>query len=165
MNTTLLIRTALDFVSQREIPGNQGFYDEKFESLMEQTGWKQGEAWCSYFVELVLRTAGLEDHAAILSASAVQTWKNCQNSTLFSTSEKPELGNIILWQKYTGGRKTWQGHAGIVVGMDKGLLITIEGNTNSEGDREGDMVALKIRNHALKPDNGLRVLGFVRVIS
>jgi len=158
------IRTALDFVSQREIPGNQGFYDEKFETLMKQTGWKQGEAWCSYFVEMVLRTAGYEDQAEILSASAVQTWKNCQNNALFSVSQNPGIGNIILWQKYVNGQKTWQGHAGIVVGMDKGLLITIEGNTNSEGDREGDMVALKIRNHALKPDNGLRVLGFVEVI-
>jgi len=159
-----ILRSALDFVTQREIPGNQGWVDEKFEELMKLTGWKQGEAWCAYFVELILITAGLNEHAEILSGSAVQTWKNCKKSSLFATFENPLIGDIVIWQNYRDGKATWSGHAGIVVGLGKGLIITVEGNTNTDGVREGEEVALKIRDPKYKTDNGLNVLGFIRPV-
>ena len=37
------------------------------------------------------------------------------------------------------------GHVGIVVEIGPTSLITIEGNTNGEGGREGDRVALRTR--------------------
>jgi len=38
----------------------------------------------------------------------------------------------------------------------------MEGNTNSEGKREGIEVAEKVRTLNFKTDNGLRLLGFVK---
>jgi len=161
--TRLILRTACDFVTEREIPGNQGWEDPKFEALMKKTGWKMGEAWCAYFIEAVLITAGLDEHAKVISASAVQTWNNCTKSNLFEIHSVPQIGDIIIWQNYKDGKSQWSGHAGYIVGVGKGMLATAEGNTDSEGGREGIEVAIKIRNPLDKPQNGLRVLGFLGI--
>lgn len=160
----LILRTALDYVTEREIPGNQGWEDKKFQALMERTDWKVGDAWCAYFVEAVLIAAGLNDHAAVISGSAVKTFNNCKASPLFKTYEIPSIGDIVIWQNYVAGEKSWTGHAGWVVGMGKGMLITVEGNTDADGGREGIEVALKVRDPAAIPINGLRVLGYVRLV-
>jgi hypothetical protein len=158
-----ILQAALDFVTQREIAGNQGFVDPKFEELMKLTGWRQGQAWCAYFAELVVKTAGFEEHAKVFSGSAVETYKNCVGSPLFMTYEIPAVGDIAIWQNYSNNVKQWTGHAGIVVGMGRGLLITVEGNTDSEGGREGIEVALKLRDPVAVPTTGLRLLGFIRI--
>jgi len=161
----LMLTTALDFVTQREIPGNQGFEDSKFQELIEMQGWRKGQAWCAYFAELVVRTAGFEKHANIFSSSAVETFKNCQaNSDLFKIYKIPSIGDIAVWQRYESNKQTWMGHIGIIVGMGKGMIVCVEGNSNAEGGREGLEVAIVVRDPAAIPTTGLRLLGFIRVI-
>ncbi len=160
-----ILISALEFVTQREIPGNQGWEDQRFETLMKQTGWKVGEAWCAYFVELVLMTAGFTEHAGVMSPSAVQSWRNCKQSELFKTSDTPKTGSLVIWQMQRNGKPLWMGHAGIVVAVERNIIVTVEGNTTSQGIREGEVVALKIRDINMKPMNGLNLLGFAQVIA
>lgn len=153
---------ALYYVGQEEIPGNQGFKDKKFEELMKLTGWRQGQAWCAYFVELVWTQCGQD--ASLFSGSAVQTWRNFENSDKYVCSDIPDVGDIIIWQMYRNGKAAWTGHAGIVIAIDNGVLVTVEGNTNSKGGREGIEVAIKIRKVNYATNNGLRVKGFIKPI-
>jgi len=160
----LILRSALDFVTEREIPGNQGWEDPRFETLMKLTGWQMGEAWCTYFIEAILITVGLKEHAKVISAGAVQTFNNCKVSPLFKIHSVPEVGDIVIWQNYKDGKPDWSGHAGICVAMGKGLLVCVEGNSNAEGAREGIEVAIKLRNPQIMSQNGLQILGFIGII-
>ena len=160
----ILIRAACKFYGEHEILGNLGFENPVFQAIMERTGWKPPESWCAYFVEAVLRDAGFESQASVISGSAVQTFKNCKASMLFRVHSIPGNGDIVIWQDYINGIASWSGHAGIVIGMGKGMIATIEGNTNAEGGREGIEVAVKVRDPAYVPQTGLRVLGFISLV-
>jgi len=158
-----IVQMALDFWSEREIPGNQGFEDAKFEQLMKETGWAKGQAWCVYFCELTLRQAGYTKHADAMSASAVTFYRDAaKHPELFTITQEPEPGDLVVWQYYARGKAQWTGHAGIAVRNYPSQIIAIEGNTNSEGGREGIEVALSIRSKDRTNTDGLRLLGFVR---
>jgi hypothetical protein len=154
---------ALGYLDQEEIAGNAGFKDPRFEAMMVLTGWKKGQAWCAYFVELVYREAGLIKIAEILSGGAVDTWNRAQKSDLCICSKQPIIGSIVIWQAVTAGKTTWNGHAGIVVAYNprQNQIISAEGNTDGEGGREGVEVALKIRPMEFNRNEGLRMLGFI----
>lgn len=49
-----------------------------------------------------------------------------------------------LFVRRTGKPTDWD-HAGIVVGVEGGKLVTIEGNTNEGGSREGVAVCKRTR--------------------
>jgi hypothetical protein len=156
-------RIALSYLDQEEIAGNMGFQDPKFEAMMKLTGWQKGQAWCAYFVELVYREAGLIQLADILSAGAVDTWNRAQKSDLCSCSQVPETGSIVIWQSVTAGKVSWSGHAGIVVAYfpRTNQVITVEGNTDGTGGREGVEVAVRIRLMEFTRNDGLRMIGFI----
>jgi hypothetical protein len=57
----------------------------------------------------------------------------------------------------------WEGHAGIVSEvLSDSEFKSIEGNTSTQGSRNGDRVAENPRNTKVKP-NGLNVLGFIKI--
>ncbi len=65
---------------------------------------------------------------------------------------QPEQGCIFILRESTGGY-----HTGIVTGVfPGGVLHTIEGNTNSNGSREGTSVLRKERNIS-------QMVGFIRL--
>lgn len=161
-NQVSIIKTALSFWNEYEIEGNLGFKNPYFESLMKMTGWQRSQAWCVYFVELVLREAGFKEKADLLSAGAVESWKICSSNPKFVASNIPQVGDLAFWQTYQNGSGLWTGHAGIVVRPYASQMITIEGNTNAEGGRDGIQVALSIRMINYSTNDGLRLLGFVR---
>lgn len=155
---------AISFVDEKELKNNSGFKNPKFEALMKLTGWRKGQAWCAFFVELVWKVSGCTgiNH---FSGGAVQTWNNFAASPFFGTSDIPEVGDVVIWQTYRNGKARWTGHAGIVIGLDRDQMITVEGNTNSKGGREGIEVAMKIRKrNDFKVKNGLRLRGFIKPI-
>ena len=159
-----LIRTACKFYGEHEIIGNLGFENPVFQKIMERAGWKPPQSWCAYFIEACLREAGYTNHADILDGSAVKTFQNCKASPLFKIYSIPSNGDIVIWQNYINGLKDWTGHAGLIVGMGRGLIACIEGNTNASGGREGIEVAIKVRDPAVLPVNGLRLVGFIRLV-
>jgi len=150
---------ALSFLDERELAGNSGFKNPKFEELMKRTGWQKGQAWCAYFVELVWEQSG--QNAELFSGSTVKTFENFKKADPFRIHSNPCVGDVVIWQNYRKGKPKWTGHAGIVVAVQGGQIVTVEGNTNSSGGREGIEVALKIRNLDFTNNNGLRILGFI----
>ena len=159
---------AISFVGMQEIPGNLGFKDARFEELMTEVGWQRSQAWCSYFAELVWKLAFKELHPELLSvidnlfsAGAVATYNKFKDSN-FVVDKKPEIGSVAIWQTWKNNQPHWSGHAGIVVGICGGNeIITVEGNTNASGGREGIEVAQKRRKLSFDAKTGLVLKGFL----
>lgn len=173
-----VIAEARKWEGTKEISGNQGFENEHFQHLMEICKWDMGQAWCAYFAELcwtVPTFSGKSKYRQImldlLSAGAVATFNNFRNdkSGLFKVDDVPVPGAIVIWQSHKNGKASWTGHAGVVVSVDGDKIITIEGNTNADGGREGIEVAeMKDKDRhdltkAFKINNGLRLLGFIKL--
>ncbi len=167
----IIKQTAESYIGQEEIRGNVGFKDKEFERKIKVCGFKVGQAWCSYFAELVWRSAYQNYNATIVpkinvlfNSSAVRTFANFKRTNDFLVREIPTVGALVVWQNYKNGEAHWTGHIGIVAKVNKlnNQIITIEGNTNDNGGREGYKVASKVRNIDFsKKDNGLVLLGFV----
>ncbi|UCD07711.1 MAG: CHAP domain-containing protein [Candidatus Aenigmatarchaeota archaeon] len=163
-----IVKTANSFIGQEEIKGNLGFKDEDFQDMMEAVGWKRTEAWCAFFVELVWKLAFVQDQAKvrelgmIMSGGAVATYNGFKKAG-YGISTTPEPGDIVIWQKYKQGKPHWSGHAGIVTEVTPGGFVSVEGNTNDAGGREGYIVAEKKRKLNLTTTSGLRIKGFIKV--
>lgn len=161
------------YLGQKEIPGNK-FVDDltvkgDLGEMLHQAGQKDGEAWCCYFAEGIFCKANpsLEKELrGLFSASAVKTAENFQKAG-YETSDKPFPNALVIWQRYLNGKKTWQGHAGIVdedSPMTPTTWRSYEGNTNVAGARETDegVVALQPRTKKY-PATGLHVLIFIKI--
>jgi hypothetical protein len=148
-----IVNNAISFVGEQEIRGNLGFNDDTFQEYMEAVGWQEKQAWCAYFVELVWKlsyatrsSAIVKELDALFSASAVQTYRNFNESTRWGTSNHPQKGGLVVWQTHIDDEPLWSGHIGIVKKvMDHTSIESIEGNTNAAGGREGIEVATKNR--------------------
>lgn len=159
------IEVARKYVGMKEKDGN--VFDETtvLGQAIHKAGQKDGEAWCAYFAEAVFCEAFPERNGELrklFSASAVQTFNNFVDAG-FNIHVHPMPGDLVIWQRYKDGKKVWQGHAGIVTKVNPDESFnTVEGNTNSEGSREGDSVQEKHRKNTFKED-GLNVLGFITI--
>ena len=182
MKLTNIIQTVANkYIGEKEIKGNQGFKNPEFERKMKAVGFQEGHAWCAYFAELVWKEAYQQYDSTFIpildklfSASAVQTFRNFENFDGFETDrECPEVGDVVIWQNYKNGKPHWTGHAGIVVSTESiddpncyyrihYDFESVEGNTNSQGGREGIEVAIKKRNTYTHSGNGLNILGFIK---
>lgn len=166
----LIINKAQHYLGQREKVGNTGFIDESLDKKMRSIGFDDKEAWCSLFAELVWKEAYSEYMPlmvqkldVIFSEGAVKTYLNFNKSTDFHllVTKTPIPGALVFWQKYVNGIMDWRGHVGIFTQFEGGKMITIEGNTNDNGSRDGDGVYKKNRTLDYFNNNGLRLLGFV----
>jgi hypothetical protein len=159
-----IVDVARSYIGQREKPQNSGFVDPVFEQDMVDRGFEPGFAWCSLFAELCATKAYPEikaDISKLFSASAVKTFTNFSDSKKYLISKAPVLGSIVVFQRYKDGVKSWQGHIGIVCQViDSKNFKAIEGNTNSAGSREGEVVAEKTRDTNFR-ETGLNILGFI----
>lgn len=164
--TDNIVESALKYVGQKEIPGNLGFVNKDFEAKIKAMGWTKGQSWCAYTSELVWKEAftragfSIEDIDKLFSGAAVATYANFKASKKFKTGTVPKRGAVAIWQK----GKTWMGHAAIVVDVLPGgkEFVSIEGNTNAAGGREGIEVARKKRKVGLPfSSTGLNLIGFV----
>jgi hypothetical protein len=153
-------------VGQTEISGNAGFTNQEFQKLIKEVGWSPGDAWCVYFAKLVWYNMAPDWlKAKILrrvTGNTFATWDNLRNDKSFIVSAIPRAGDLVIWQKYSNGQPTSDGHAGIVKSLNLGNFTTIEGNTNDLGGSEGYIVAEKTRAIDFSNKNGLRILGFIR---
>jgi hypothetical protein len=158
---------AKGYIGQQEVRGNKGFKDAFFEEKMKAVGWNVGEAWCATFAELVWREAYAQMNSevehelrSLFSSSATKTFSNFKFSK-YGVSKKPEVGSLVCF-KYGKG---WQGHIGIVVAINGKEMVCVEGNTNTQGGREGIEVG-EVRRilDFTSSDDKLNLLGFVNPI-
>jgi hypothetical protein len=169
MNGKDIVTIAKSFVGQKEIDGNKGFENPRFLSIMESVGWQVSQAWCSYFGEAVWTLSAKGDQKLLktldklFSGSAVRTLKNFEDSGI-RRSSKAVPGALVIWQLKRKGQKDWRGHVGIVIEVHKDHFVTVEGNTNAEGSREGGVVAVRKRRYSFDVYNGLELQGFINPI-
>ena len=102
------------------------------------------------------------------AANAVRTYENFKNdkSGFFKVTKEPKIGDVVIWEKRINGEPDkigiWtKGHAGIVSMVSSSGFMSIEGNTNSQGGREGIEVAEKARDYNFYDKNGLCLKGFI----
>ncbi|MBD3748515.1 MAG: CHAP domain-containing protein [Sphingobacteriales bacterium] len=164
--TNFIVEAAKWYLGRTEKKGNSGFNDSDFEKELKNAGWYVGAPWCAFFGNMVW-IKHLKDNSKLYeiakrldSGSALQTFKNYQADSNFETGDKPKLGAKVIWTLGHGP----SGHEGIVVEVNEktNTMITVEGNTNNSGSREGDCVAMKPRtiNRPFK-EGGLNVVGYI----
>jgi hypothetical protein len=168
-----IVKVADKYVGIKEVPGNNGWINEKypefakqFEEDMKSHGFSYGQAWCAYFGELVWAEVydkiGLaSDMDKYFSGSARRTLAKFKASDDWETGLVPVVGAIVVWKRMKNGNAKWQGHVGIVKEIHDGYMLTVEGNTNSSGSREGDTVARKVRKYNFVVSSGLALEGFI----
>lgn len=166
-----ILETAKSFVGQKEISGNMGFIQPFFMKLMESIGWKKKWAWCSMFCKLVYTEAykklGLDPKrmTKFISPSVQQTRANFIKAgyPIITDWKQVKPGAYISWVSSSDRTK---GHTGILVEfIENGAkMITIEGNTNAEGSREGDSVAKKTRAAVVGKGKGLILQGWFNAL-
>lgn len=84
----------------------------------EWYGWN-GVAWCMIFVQWVFAHAGQTLPYKTASCSSLLNWYKRNRPD--QVHDTPEIGDIVIFD--------W-GHTGIVMGLSKSYIITIEGNTS-----------------------------------
>jgi hypothetical protein len=165
-NRKKIVKFSESLEGQTEIAGNAGFTNEEFQQLMQEVGWKPGDAWCVYFVKLVwynMCPGWLKEKVMDkVTGSTWTTWQNLSKDPSFVVSAIPKEGDMAIWRLYSNGEPTGDGHAGIVKRLGYGNFTTIEGNTNELGGSEGYIVDEKTRTIDYTVKNGLRLMGFIR---
>ena len=111
--------------------------------------------WCAGFASFILKQACLTLHVPL----PVETSVSCD-----VLAEQAKQKNIFLPEAKAGDRRLvtpgslflvrrttndWV-HTGIVLKAEKNIFVTIEGNTNDEGSREGYEVCRRTRGYDAK---------------
>lgn len=159
-------KTAAKYIGEKEKPSNTGFVNKDLEDKIKAVGWQPGWAWCAAFIEAVFAETYPErakEVSSLFVPSAVNTFRNLKNAGYKATMQ-PEVDAFVFWQRMKDGVAQWQGHTGIVsqiLSIDK--FKSIEGNTNGIGSREGDGVYEKVRTVNTNVENGLKIIGFIKL--
>lgn len=152
---------ALANVGVREEGRNDGKYIQVYQ---KSVGLNPGDPWCAAFVYYRLRQAAIELKmqlpAHVPKSGWTPDWEKWGKSRgmWVDAKWKPsaiERGDLALFYMPKMGRIA---HIGIVLGLWDDGAVTVEGNTNSGGDRDGDGVYRKLRRWQEFGING----GFVR---
>lgn len=114
----------------------------RVEEYLAFTGNKRGEPWCASFVCWTLGQAGAANPRSgwspHLFPSAKVIWKN----SWANRKSLPQKGDVFgIWYNSKGRIA----HCGFVDVWGANQVITVEGNTNESGSREGDGVYRKRR--------------------
>jgi hypothetical protein len=159
----LLAWMAENYVGVVESRPNGGPLVERFQRAAD--GKAQGEPWCVAFVQFCV--ARVDDyfaklpvpnvhHALPITEWSIGMWRL---APAMHRHTVPCVGDVVIWQN---NKNKGTGHAGIVVGFDGDVVLTVEANT-SPGDkadqREGDGVWKKRRANGDIP--GFTRLGYV----
>jgi hypothetical protein len=160
-----IVEVVNSYVGQFELPGNQGFRDKVYEAKMVADGFVKGDAWCCLAQEVAWREAYPEhdkEFDRLFHKSCDVTYKNFIAAG-YEVSTIPVVGSLMIMKKFVENKEQWQGHAGCPVKLlDNTSWMSVEGNTNSKGSREGDSMQLKSRSLMYSP-TGLRVKGFILI--
>jgi hypothetical protein len=120
------------------------------ESYLRSVGLGKGYAWCMAFVYWCAKNAAVKlnlQNPLKQTAGVMDEWHSGRGAHISAP-----LQGCIFIMDFGGGI----GHTGIVTGVFGDVLHTIEGNTNSNGSREGTSVLRKVRNTK-------NMIGFIRL--
>lgn len=149
MNPRAIIRdVAAEYIGLRETSRNRGPHLEEFWAATNYPdGAQNREPWCSAFATFCVREADRRSPHLNLSLPPVfpavsqwLPWARRIGAQIFrpGSGTRPEAGDIVIFLPRLS-------HIGIVDRVDGATVITIEGNTNAAGSREGDGVWRKPR--------------------
>jgi peptidoglycan hydrolase-like protein with peptidoglycan-binding domain len=140
VTSAVAIATSQLGVLEQPLGSNRG---PQIEQYQEAAGIDKGEAWCAAFTYWCFQRAAdslQRINPVIKTGSVVRHWDLARQKGIpvvmtSAARQDPELlkpGMIFIMA--TGGGT---GHTGIVEKVIGGRLVTIEGNTNDNGSREG----------------------------
>jgi hypothetical protein len=109
---------------------------------LRTVGLGKGYSWCSAFVKWSLDEAEVPNKINAWSPTAENKKRFIYQSRRFI--DEPEPGDVFtIWFP----RMKRIGHTGFFDGQqNESIIITVEGNTNEAGSREGDGVYKKYRS-------------------
>lgn len=154
-----LIQEALSWVEKASEQGgnNRGQIVELFQKTI---GKAENEPWCMAFMQYCVSKVDFlmndgTKSPLFKSEHCLTVWNNTPITFKYKV---PSVGNIVIWRHGTSSN----GHTGVVKQvLDAQTFITVEGNTNADGSREGDGVYEKKRS--ILPMGDLNVVGFIKV--
>lgn len=126
------------FSSQVGVREATGRNDGEVEAYLAITNLEAGHAWCGAFISWVFAQEGFDQPRtpwtpALFPNRCTRSWKH---------RKKPQKADVFgLYIPHLERI----GHAGFVEKWGEKFVTTIEGNTNLEGNREGDGVYRKRR--------------------
>lgn len=159
---------AARYLGQREIKGNQGFVDPKFQAEMSEEGFVKGYAWCMLFARVVFVNCypeKTEELRKLFVPGVLNTFKNLERAA-YLIGNLPQIDSLVCWRQMRLGKPTGFGHAGIVSELLPNYSFkSVEGNTVTgvPGEREGVMVAENTHKLNMHVTNGLEILGFIQI--
>lgn len=115
------------------------------EAYLGSTGLDGGYAWCAAFVHWCFQQAAEAlgtDNPCICTAGVLDHWnragrEGARRITHAQASQDPQLVQPGMVFVIDTGDPGGAGHTGLVERVEGGKLVTIEGNTNAAGGREG----------------------------
>lgn len=125
-------------VGKCEIPAGSN-WGPAVQEYLASVGIKFPAAWCASFVYWIHKQAGLNDRVP-KTGGVLRMWHDAAPQYKFKS---PAPGDVFIMDFGKG-----MGHTGIVTEVCGPLIKTIEGNTNSDGSRDGFEVAKRVRKVA-----------------
>jgi hypothetical protein len=126
----------------QEVPKNSNS-GPQVNAYLKRIGLGPGYAWCMAFVYWCVDEAANElklKNPLVKTGGVMLQYNTTKLRKLPNRSKGIKAGDIFIMEFANG-----TGHTGIVEKVGKGLVYTIEGNTNDEGSRDGYEVARRER--------------------
>lgn len=147
-----VLSVAMSQIGFEEIPrgSNWGKHVEKYLRSVNITG---PSAWCMAFVYWCVDTAAKESkqiNPLFKTGHVLTQWAKVPSKMKVA---KPQRGDIFIMD-FGGGK----GHTGFVASVQGDRIMTIEGNSNDEGSREGYEVCRKPGGRKISS-----IKGFIRL--
>ncbi len=160
-----IVRAARKYVGIHEIDGNAGWNNDKFQQKMANVGWKKGEAYCAYFVKMILlqiaKGKAYDFFKKTVSANTQITWNNFQTpSEYHEVSQTPRKGSLIIYQGISNPK---QGHVEIYVAKGKNGGYNVITANSAFADGSGQGVVQKERTATEMQRQGLKILGYIHI--
>lgn len=136
--TAQIIAEARRYVGIKETTRNDG---PEIREWLRRARVTKPAAWCAAFASCMVddacKATGVANRLGV-TAGARRLIRKAKEIGAWSVD--PVTGGV-----FGIGHPNGLGHVGIVVEIGPTSLVTIEGNTNSEGSREGDCVRIRTR--------------------
>ena len=136
---TRVAETYLSQIGVVEATGNND--GPEVESYLAVTGFSAGAPWCAAFVAWAYTINDVPNPRSAWSPSWFPP-SNVIYTRGFKSGTYPQQGDVFGLYYANLGRIA---HVGFVHQWGDKIVITVEGNTNEDGSREGNRVAMKRR--------------------
>jgi hypothetical protein len=127
-------------VQERPLGSNRGPEVEQYQAAV---GIEPGQPWCAAFVYWCFEQAARQlgrANPVIKTGSVMQHWSRARRQGLpvvRAEQARQEPHRLKAGMVFVMGTDRGAGHTGLVQRVFGGRLVTIEGNTNGGGSREG----------------------------